>query len=154
MMVTVAVRGSLLTFWMHVFINIPSDVELIVEQKFNFLIQKSIKVGLVKSFPATALQFFCQIYCKNFSFILWMMPMQRWWSSWWLQVCIDVVSYPTRWSLLFIFGFLYGSSIFLTSSEQRNIVQFCTSIDDKKKQDVCQYFPHSLLIHRQLVNRS
>ena len=84
-----AVRGSLLTFWMHVFINIPSDVELIVEQKFNFLIQKSIKVGLVKSFPATALQFFCQIYCKNFSFILWMMPMQRWWSSWWLQVCID-----------------------------------------------------------------
>ena len=40
------------------FINIPSDVELIVEQKFNFLIQKSIKVGLVKSFPATALQFF------------------------------------------------------------------------------------------------
>ena len=64
-----AVRGSLLTFWMHVFINIPSDVELIVEQKFNFLIQKSIKVGLVKSFPATALQFFCQIYCKNFFFL-------------------------------------------------------------------------------------
>ena len=68
--ITMAVRGSLLTFWMHVFINIPSDVELIVEQKFNFLIQKSIKVGIVKSFPATALQFFCQIYCKNFSFIL------------------------------------------------------------------------------------
>ena len=37
-----------------------------------------------------------------------------------------LVSYPTRWSLLFIFGFLYGSSIFLTSSEQRNIVQLCT----------------------------
>ena len=89
--------------------NIPSNVELIVEKKFNFLIQKSIKVGLVKSFPATALQLFCQIYRKNFSFILWMMPMQRWWSSWWLQVCND----------------------------------------DKKKQDLCQYFPHSPLIHRQ-----
>ena len=29
--------------------------------------------------------------------------------------------------LVFIFGFLCGSSIFLTSSEQRNIVQLCTS---------------------------
>ena len=36
-----------------------------------------------------------------------------------------VVSYPTRWSLLFIFGFLYGSS-----SEQRNIVQLCTREED------------------------
>ena len=45
------------------------DVDLIVEQKSNFLIQKSIKVGQVKSFPATALQFSCQIYCKNFFFL-------------------------------------------------------------------------------------
>ena len=29
--------------------------------------------------------------------------------------------------LVFIFGFLCGSSIFLTSSEQRNIVQLCTT---------------------------
>ena len=29
--------------------------------------------------------------------------------------------------LVFIFGFLCGSSIFLTSSEQRNIVQLCTN---------------------------
>ena len=36
----------------------------------------------------------------------------------------DVVSYPTRWSLLFIYGFLYGPS-----KQQRNIVQLCTSDD-------------------------
>ena len=30
--------------------------------------------------------------------------------------------------LVFIFGFLCGSSIFLTSSEQRNIVQLCTTV--------------------------
>ena len=33
-----------------------------------------------------------------------------------------LVSYPKRWSLLFIFGFLYGS----LSKQQRNIVQLCT----------------------------
>ena len=32
-----------------------------------------------------------------------------------------LVSYPTRWSLLFIFGFLYGSS-----KQQRNMVQLFT----------------------------
>ena len=35
---------------------------------------------------------------------------------------LHLVSYPTRWSLLFIFGFLYWSS-----SEQRNKVQLCTA---------------------------
>ena len=34
----------------------------------------------------------------------------------------SVVSYPTRWSLLFVFGFLWWSS----SQQQRNIVQQCT----------------------------
>ena len=38
-----------------------------------------------------------------------------------------VVSYPTRWSFSFILGPLHWSSIFLTSSEQRNIVQLCTN---------------------------
>ena len=66
LVITMAVRGSLLTFWMHVFVNISSDVEFIVEQKFNFLIRKSIKVGLVKSFSATALQFFRQTFCNFF----------------------------------------------------------------------------------------
>ena len=37
-----------------------------------------------------------------------------------------LVSYPTRWSFSFILGPLHWSSIFLTSSEQRNIVQLCT----------------------------
>ena len=37
------------------------------------------------------------------------------------KVLCTVVSYPTRWSLLFIFWFLYGSS-----KQQRNIVQLCT----------------------------
>ena len=38
------------------------------------------------------------------------------------------VSYPTRWSLLFIFGFSNGSSIYISSpsKQQRNIVQLCT----------------------------
>ena len=38
----------------------------------------------------------------------------------WKQCDSRLVSYPTRWSLLFIFGFLYGSI------QQRNIVQLCT----------------------------
>ena len=38
-----------------------------------------------------------------------------------------LVSYPTRWSFTFILGPLHWSSIFLTSREQRNIVQLCTS---------------------------
>ena len=38
-----------------------------------------------------------------------------------------LVSYPTRWSFSFILGPLHWSSIFLTSSEQRNIVQLCTN---------------------------
>ena len=37
-----------------------------------------------------------------------------------------VVSYPSRWSFSFILGPLHWSSIFLTSREQRNIVQLCT----------------------------
>ena len=68
LVITMAVRGSLLTFWMHVFVNINSDVEFIVEQKFNFLIRKSIKVGLVKSFPATALQFFSSDFLQKLLF--------------------------------------------------------------------------------------
>ena len=73
----------------------------------------------------------------------------RLWSSWQSTICIavkkiwsrcppnitkrqymakckgdfDVVSYPTRWSLLFIFRFLYGSS-----KQQRNEVQLFTTI--------------------------
>ena len=39
-----------------------------------------------------------------------------------LSFGIILVSYPTRWSLLFIFGFLYVSS-----KQQRNIVQLCTN---------------------------
>ena len=49
--------------------------------------------------------------------VLWIVKLAPW----------NVVSYPTRLSSLFIFGFLYGSSIFLTSSEQRNIVQLRTT---------------------------
>ena len=49
----------------------------------------------------------------------------------WREVGLAVhylVSYPTRWSLLFIFGFLYGSSdISSPSKQQRNIVQLCTT---------------------------
>ena len=40
-----------------------------------------------------------------------------------IQASGHKVSYPTRWSLLFIFVFLYGSP----SKQQRNIVQLCTS---------------------------
>ena len=38
-------------------------------------------------------------------------------------VSVLVVSYPTRWSLFFIFGFLWWSS-----RQQRNIVQQCTTL--------------------------
>ena len=38
-----------------------------------------------------------------------------------------LVSYPTRWSLLFILWFLYGSSDIPPSEQQRNIVQLCTT---------------------------
>ena len=40
-----------------------------------------------------------------------------------IQATVALVSYPTRRSLLFIFGFLYGSS-----EQQRNIVQLCTTV--------------------------
>ena len=39
-----------------------------------------------------------------------------------------LVSNPTQWSLLFIFGFLYGSS-----KQQRNIVQLCTKAPPNRK---------------------
>ena len=47
-------------------------------------------------------------------------------SLWWIGG--GWVSYPTRWSLLFIFGFSNGSSIYISSpsKQQRNIVQLCT----------------------------
>ena len=40
---------------------------------------------------------------------------------------VDGSKLPNSMILVFIFGFLCGSSIFLTSSEQRNIVQLCTT---------------------------
>ena len=43
-----------------------------------------------------------------------------------IKILSDIVSYPIRWSLLFIFWFLYGSS---PSKQQRNIVQLCTISD-------------------------
>ena len=39
-----------------------------------------------------------------------------------------LVSYPSRWSFSFTLGPLHWSSIFITSREQRNIVQLCTRL--------------------------
>ena len=47
-------------------------------------------------------------------------------------VRFPLVSYPTRWSFSFILGPLHWSSIFLTSREQRNIVQLCTTLSYAK----------------------
>ena len=44
-----------------------------------------------------------------------------------IKILSDIVSYPIRWSLLFIFWFLYGSS---PSKQQRNIVQLCTNVNN------------------------
>ena len=38
-----------------------------------------------------------------------------------------LISYPARWSFLFILGTLHWSSIFPTSREHKNIEQLCTS---------------------------
>ena len=53
------------------------------------------------------------------------LPSHTWLSSW--SSSKSLVSYPTRCNLLFIIGFLYGSSISSSSKQQRNIVQLCTT---------------------------
>ena len=60
-------------------------------------------------------------------------PLPRWWVVDMKKdpSPIGVVSYSTRWSLLFIFWYLYGSSIQINNSpskQQRNIVQLCTTL--------------------------
>ena len=47
----------------------------------------------------------------------------------------ELVSYPTRWSLLFVFGFLWWSSIYISASQQqRNMVQQCTKTEEEEEQ--------------------
>ena len=44
-----------------------------------------------------------------------------------LQCCADLVKRPTRWSLLFIFGFLYWSSIFPIPDTKKYSTVLCYS---------------------------
>ena len=66
------------------------------------------------------------------------LPSHTWLSSW--SSSKSLVGYPIRWSLLFIIGFLYGSSISSSSKQQRNIVQLCTTTHQHKSYTWCFSF--------------
>ena len=69
---------------------------------------------------------FGQFFCNEK--ILFFALFKTEWKCWfWYWDGFPLVSYPTRWSLLFIIGFLYGSSISSSSKQQRNIVQLCAT---------------------------
>ena len=43
----------------------------------------------------------------------------------WIELCNNIVNRPTRWSLLFIFGFLYWSSIFPIPDTKKYSIVLC-----------------------------